>query len=602
MTTSIARRVSEAFKVDLAAVGLRFLDAKAAAASPSWRRTNRWLGRIAVTFGILLVVGPLLTQRTVLSDMVDGTRGGSTFFIQYQRHEPVFLALMAAFAVAVVLLARRSADQPDISGSDVARVTARSVWRVTGLAAVVFALALVGTSAVMHRFPLAMDEYVAEFQARIFAAGQLTVPVPSEWQQFTPALRPVYVGIDAAGQYWTSSYWPVYSAIRAVFVLANAEAMLNPLLAALSVVLVYACARRMQPNDGSGAWIAAAFLASSSQFVFMSMTAFSMPAHLCFTLAWLYAFLRGDRAGWIAVPIIGVLALGLHNPFPHALFAAPFLLQFLLRKRWGWTAYFAAVYGVGVLCWLAWMVTLQAPLTGPVPVHELFATPGFEMFLTQGLSFSIFLTWQTPLLAVVLIWTMLAWRWLSGTDRCLIAGVLLSFVFHTFLYTSQGHGWGYRYAYATVGSVALLGASGMARLRDALGGVVMRRLLIASLLLTAAVQVPVRAWQIEGYVRPFARLHDYVSRIDADVVIVDPKSSWYGVDLIRNDPFLQQRPKILSAYHLHPRATRTLLERYGNRVHLLATSEVAQFGLPTFPSKHEEPVWPPRYASSPTDR
>ena len=83
--------------------------------------------------------------------------------------------------------------------------------------------------------------------------------------------------------------------------------------------------------DKTRAWVAAGFLVTSSQFVFTSMTAYAMPAHLAINLLWLYAFLRGDRAGWFAAPLIGVVALGLHNPFPHALFVTPFLVSILLR-------------------------------------------------------------------------------------------------------------------------------------------------------------------------------------------------------------------------------------------------------------------------------
>ena len=594
----LVRRVADVRRMDLTALIERLLDSTTPVTGPSPRRTRRWIAQIALIFAALVVLGPLLTWRTVLSDLVDRTKGGSAFYIQYQRHEPLFLAVMAAFALVALIFAR-SANRSDSTGSDGGTVRDGKPWHAAVLAAVVFGLTTAGTWAVMHRFPLAMDEFVAEFQARIFAAGGVTVSVPPEWQQLAPGLRPTYVGIEPNGAYWTSSYWPVYSGIRALFLLANADAILNPLFAAVSVMLVFACARRMWPDDSSLAWLAAAFLASSSQLLFMSMTAFSMPAHLCFALLWLYALLRDDRAGWIAAPIIGVLALGLHNPFPHALFAAPFLLQVVTRKRWGWIAYFAVVYGIGIAAWLAWMLKWQSPLRGPIPAHQLFELPGVAMLLTQGLSFSIFLTWQTPLLAVLFVVSTLAWRWLSGTERCLVAGVLLSFAFHTFLYTSQGHGWGYRYAYATLGGVALLGAGAMRYARKAFGEAATRRLVVASLLVTGFIQFPVRAWQIEAYVRPFARVHEYIAKIDADVVIVDPTSSWYGIDLIRNDPFLKRRPAILSSYFLQPATKHALVERFGERVHLLEPKEIEQFGLPTFESKYDRPVWPPSYPTKP---
>jgi hypothetical protein len=599
LRAGLARGLSAARQVDLVAWGAHVLGGEASGEVPSVSRAHGWLGRIAIVFAFLVALGPLVTCGTALSDAQDRTKGGSAFFVQYHRHEPFFLALMAVFAILVARLARRSTADGTVATSPSAYFADWHRVRLVGLAILIFGVTAAGTWGVMHRFPLAMDEYVAEFQARIFAAGRVTVPVPPEWRQFTPALRPTYVGIDPAGRFWTSSYWPVYSAIRALFVMAGAEAILNPLFAAASVVLVYACARRIWPNEQGRAWLAAIFLASSSQFLFMSMTAYAMPAHLCFSLLWLYAFSRGDRPGWIAAPIIGVAALGLHNPFPHALFVAPFLLQLVVRRRWGWTAYYAATYGAGIVLWIAWMQAFQAPLEGPIPAYQLFATPGLPMLFTQGLSVSLLLTWQTPLLAVLVIWSSLAWRSLSGTERCLIAGVALSLIFHTFLYTSQGHGWGYRYAYATLGNMALVGAAGVSLMGRALGQLPMRRLVGASVLLTICVQWPVRAWQIERHVRGFARLNDYIARLDADVVVIDPTTSWYGIDLIRNDPFLRRKPRVLSSFYLRPGDKHVLANRLGDRVHLLGTSEIAPFGIPTFPSERETLVWPPRPAHWP---
>jgi hypothetical protein len=130
-------------------------------------------------------------------------------------------------------------------------------------------------------------------------------------------------------------------------------------------------------------------------------------------------------------------------------------------------------------------------------------------------------------------------------------------------------------------------------MRRAFGGVFVRRALLASVLTTVLVQVPTRAWQIERYVRPFARVHEYVARLDADVVIIDPTTSWYGIDLVRNDPFLRSKPRIVSAFFLRSADKRMLAAAYGDRVHLLEPQEIEQFGIPTFPSRAKRPVWPP---------
>ena len=553
---------------------------------------KQWLGRLAALVVLLGVLGLVIIDRIGHPGVLNAATGTNMFFEQYRRHEPVFLALMAAFAIATAVLARRAV--PDkTEGRSWLGAERWSAGRLAMVALLVFFATAVGTVGVMHAFPFSMDEYGAAFQARAFAAGRVAVSLPADWHQFGLSLTPVFVVYDPDAQTWLSAYWPVYGVLRALFLRVGADRLLNPAFAALSVPLIYVCARRLWPDDKARAWMAVAFLVLSSQFMFMSMTGYAMSAHLAINLLWIYAYSRGDRAGWIAAPIIGVIALGLHNPVPHALFVAPFLLQLLLTRRWAWTAYFGVVYLAGIAVWFAWAQAVTAASAGG-SLLGLFAMPGLLMLSVQELSLTVVLSWQTPVLVVLLLWTALAWRSLSVTEQCLAGGVLLSFGFFLFYPSTQGHGWGYRYTYPVLGNLALLGTVGLTRMTAALGSRTTRRLLVASALLTVFVQWPLRAWQIERYIGPFARLNDYVTRLDADVVIVDPTTSWYGIDLVRNDPLLQDSPKVLSAFYLRPADKRELAARFGDRVHMLKPNEIGQFGIPTFPSRSKRPVWPPQ--------
>ena len=537
----------------------------------------------------MLLVAPALAFQIGQPGVLNPTPGTNVFFVLYQRHEPVFLALMAMFAMGMALVARR------VNPGDHQHDVPLPNWRPRQLllcALITLATTTVGSWLVMHSIPLAMDEYVADLQAKAFAAGSLGVPVPQGWDQFGRAFTPMFMGFDAARNLYSSTYLPVYSAMRAVFVGVGAGELLNPLFAALAVPLIYRCARRLWPAETWRAWMAVAFLISSSQFLFMSMTAFAMPAHLFFNLLWLALFLRDDVAGWVSAPLVGVVALGLHNPVPHALFVAPFLLKLVGERRWRWVVCYGAVYLTGICVWYLWKQAMPPVLAPEGRAAPLFALPGLAVLGVQALSVTMILSWQTPLLALALVWVAAAWRTLSEPERRLGAGVVLSIAFYFLFPSTQGHGWGYRYTYSVLGNIALLGVVGSAMLIRSLGTAPFRKLLVASFAVTVIVQVPVRAWQIERFVQPFALAQRYVHGIDADAVIIDPTTSWYGVDLVRNDPFGAPGPKVLNAFWLRPSDKAALLERFGGRVRLLDSRELAQFGIPTFSSGFRNPPWP----------
>ena len=549
------------------------------------------LDRIATLCALFLLLGPVVVSRIGQPGVLNPGTGVNTFFEQYRRHEPVFLVLLAAFAITCAVAARRASLTQSSADSMATDSSWRSSTRLALVAAIVFVVAAIGTWLVMHAFPLSMDEYVASFQAGLFSSGKLAARIPEPWSRFAWSMTPVFVSYDANHQVWVSQYLPVYSMLRAPFVGIGADRLLNPALAAASIPLLYVCARRLWPDDTRRAWLAVAFLALSSQLLFMSMSGYAMPAHLAANLLWLYAFLRRDRAGWVVAPLIGGVALGLHNPFPHALFVAPFLLYVAWQRRWGWTAYFAVVYLAGIAFWLWWGKSVQMASGGSLV--GLFQMPGLLMLEVQGLSLTLMMSWQTPLMAIALLCATMTWRTLGTMERLLAAGIALSFGFFFLFPSTQGHGWGYRYTYPVLGNMALLAAVGLENLRTTLGTVFVRRALIASAAVTVFVQVPVRAWQVEGYVRPFWRAHEYVAQLDADVVIVDPTTSWYGIDLVRNDPFFNAKPRIVSAFGLRPEQKRELATLYGKRVHLLEPAELAPFGIPIFPSRFRSAVWPP---------
>lgn len=503
---------------------------------------------------------------------------GNIFFRLYALHEAPFLWLLAAFAFGTWLLTRRTAIPAPLPRSRIIRGELAVPAMIA--AGLVLAATLAGTYVIMHATPLSMDEYAATFQAKILATGRVAAPIPEEWRQFANALVPPFISYRSTDNVWLSTYLPGYAALRALFSLARIEVVVNPLLATISVLALAGASARLWPNDPRRGRMATFYLITSAQFLLMSMSGYSWPAHLCFNLVWLYLILRDDRLGLASAPWVGVVALGLHNPFPHALFAAPFLLRLLRTRRLGWIGYYGAVYGVGVLAWYRVMSYFHGQV-GSGGALKIFELPSAEGYFVQGMNLSLLLTWQAPAMALFLVAALFLVRSMKGAERDLMAGVILTFAFYFLFPRNQGHGWGYRYLYSVLGSAALLSASATVALTAA-GGIAVRRLVVASSVLALAVQLPLRSIQTERFVRPYAATLRHIATRQADVVVVDPNLAYYGRDLVRNDPLLQTTPKTLNFAELKLTDAQELARRYPGRIYLLTVPEMQRLGLATF--------------------
>src|SRR3712207_1760266 len=100
-----------------------------------------------------------------------------------------------------------------------------------------------------HNYALTADENLADFQARIFLRGKITAEVPEQFRPAARVLAPTFVDYFPATHSWKSAYFPVYAAFRAVFQSVNLQSLLNPVFAAISVLALYATARRVWPEE-----------------------------------------------------------------------------------------------------------------------------------------------------------------------------------------------------------------------------------------------------------------------------------------------------------------------------------------------------------------
>jgi hypothetical protein len=453
--------------------------------------------------------------------------------------------------------------------------TAALASRPVLLALAVGVVAYVGVWLVMSRHALSGDEGMAVFDTRIFAAGRWYAEVPPEWRAYAPALQPMFRLSGPEQEWWVSAYLPVNAALRSGFARLGDAAASGPFWAALSVLLVYAVGRRLEPARPSLAVCAAVLLATSSQLLVTAMTPYAMSAHLALNLLWLLLFLRGGLLGHAGAIVVGFAATGLHQLIFHPLFAAPFCLQLLLRRRWATAAAYGAGYAAIGLFWASyWGSAFPTP-----PGGEQFGSAGGWMARAWGhlSQFDIsafgymavnlfrFVTWQNPLLApAAVLGAAAAWR-LGGNLRALAMSAVLTPSVMFFLLPYQGHGWGYRYMHGLLGGAALLAALGWLRLVDALPAESRRRAwrgFCAVAASAALIVFPLRAWQAYDYTRPYAAAHRAIERAPVAVVVVDDSRLWFGADLVTNDPFLRNRPKVMDLKMLEPAAIAGLC-RYG---------------------------------------
>lgn len=545
---------------------------------PSQRAFDRGLGLLFLLCALGLVIGVALNF--VDESLFFRSKWSLTLYF-YRNQDTIWFALALVAAPFLLWVARsrrgRVIDSlwPSPSGKfDPALVLA-------GICLIVVAA---GTYVVYHGYALSLDEFMAEFQATIFLEGRLLAKVPAEWADFVVPLQPIFIYHDQVQDFWGAHYRPVAAAIRALFSLLSLGLLTNAVLTAVSVALVAAIARRLWPENNEAPFVAALLLLSSPQVLITGMTAYAMPAHLCLNLAWLWLFLRDDRLGHVLAALVGVAAVGLHQVHNHALFVMPFMLALLFSARWRLALGYAAVYAVAHLTWIFWHDIAVAVTVGGAAANS--GAVGGVDYLANAISFASvpnlfdlgivtvnllrLVAWQNLILVPLVIVALRPGSTVPPLVRQLAWGLLLSMIPYVLVISIQIHGWGYRYLHGLLGSLALIATYGWVRIsaanRSAAGSAWCRRTIVLFTALMIVVGVPLRAFQVEAFVRPYAAATSFVESLSDDIALIDDPEIWFGGDLARNDPFLRNRPKVMVLQLLTPAQLRGLCERYSVRL------------------------------------
>ena len=539
------------------------------------RRALWWATVIVLCTALFGFIG----RTQILLDGLALPRVGTIFFRLYALHEALFLLILLLSAVLVGALALSYQPSDAVPGRERFTITEPGNAALGVLALLALVVSAVAASMVMHRLPFSMDEWNADFQARIFASGRYAAPLPAALRSIVHAITPVFVTYLPDSGSWVSPYLPGYALLKTPFVALGIPTLLNPLLAALTVLATGGAARRLWPGDGVRQWLALLLLVTSSQFLATSASSYSMPAHLCLNMVWLYLYLRGDRRSFTAALFVGAFALALHQPFPHALFVAPFLVRLVRERRWQRVGAAVLVYGASAVACLAWMRLAQPIGQGGGGLLSAFAIPGSAIVWVNALSFSLLLTWQAPVLGFLALAAFLRARQLDKPLADLAWGVVLTLGFYLLYPSTQGHGWGHRYAYQILGNLVLLACAGLGPMLATLGERRTRIAVSAALLVAVAIQLPLRAVRIERFVAPFATGYNYVTSRNADVVLVHGGTIWYGIDMLRNDPSFRGQPLVVMADALTPPQLAELLRAHPGRVVEISDDELARLGM-----------------------
>jgi len=135
-------------------------------------------------------------------------QGTESYFLIHQDLPVLGLMLLIVWALGALTSAT-----PIAAGGLSQRATRRLV---VALAALVAITGVVGAQIVFGGYTLSLDEFMANFDARIFASGQLMAKIPVAWRDDVPALQPMFTLPVPDHAYWASSYLPVNAALRAL--------------------------------------------------------------------------------------------------------------------------------------------------------------------------------------------------------------------------------------------------------------------------------------------------------------------------------------------------------------------------------------------------
>ncbi len=445
------------------------------------------------------------------------------------------------------------------------------------VAFVVTAALAAGTQVVYHNHPLSMDEYALVFQSIIFSEGRLAGQHPAALLPWLTPHAPhfQFIRMSAETGATVSGYWPGMSLLLTPFTALGIPWLLNPLIGGATILVMHRLALALFDDAESAGYVVLLTIASPAVTI-NALSYYSMPAHLLANAIFTLLLLRPTPGRAVLAGLVGSVALALHNPPPHLLYALPWVvwlacradrlkvlgaliagyLPLCLLLGWGWAYFLDGLSNPSTAVNLATPAAAAGMLTDRVR--------GFAGWTSAGQLYGFCKLWIWAVPGLLPVAALGAWRLRKerGYWLAIIGSALLTYVAYFLVRFEQGHGWGFRYFHSAWLVLPLLA---VAAFRANGASTVLRGYLGGCAVLSLAILTTLSALQVEHFMARHLAQVPAAAKGSARVVIIN--RGYYSWDLAQNDPFL--RNAVIMLYSRGPRPDQEMMAQHFPQYRLL---------------------------------
>ena len=253
----------------------------------------------------------------------------------------------------------------------------------------------------------------------------------------------------------------------------------------------------------------------------------------------------------LAAGLVGGLALLLHNPVPHMLFAAPWLITFALRpdtRRQLIPLVAGYLPAIAVGFEWAWLRSDIAPAAQgaaamDAALRSVFILPDADILNMRVAAAAKMCVWALPCLFyfALLGYLRARDRW---PLRLLTLSAVSTFAGYLLINLDQGHGWGYRYFQPAWGIIPILAACALIGRSDTEHGLV--TFAGASAILSLLILIPFQLMQIDHFITGHLAMLPPIKRPGGNVYFIDWRGGYYLGDMVQADPLLRSEDLYLA--------------------------------------------------------